>query len=80
MATAARRCCGQTNSTRAYGSITARGGAQGGDGGLIETSGHWLDVWGVNINASAPNGKNGTWLLDPADVTIIRAANDQRSR
>ena len=34
------------DSTRAYGSITARGGAQGGDGGLIETSGHWLDVCG----------------------------------
>ena len=27
-------------------------------------------MWGVNINASAPNGKAGTWLLDPADITI----------
>jgi filamentous hemagglutinin family protein len=58
------------NSTRAYGSITSRGGAQGGDGGLIETSGHALDVTGIKIDASAPNGKAGTWLLDPADVTI----------
>ena len=58
------------DSTRAYGSITARGGAQGGNGGLIETSGHWLDVFGIGINAGAPNGKNGLWLLDPADVTI----------
>jgi filamentous hemagglutinin family protein len=61
------------DSTRAYGGITARGGAQGGNGGLIETSAHWLDVWGVNINASAPNGKAGTWLLDPADITISAA-------
>ncbi len=61
------------DSTRAYGSITARGGAQGGNGGLIETSAHWLDVWGININASAPNGKAGTWLLDPADITISGA-------
>jgi len=61
------------DSTRAYGSISARGGLQGGDGGLIETSGHWLDVAGININASAPQGKGGTWLLDPADVTITGA-------
>lgn len=62
------------DSTRAYGSITARGGAQGGNGGLIETSSHWLDVTGIQINASATNGKNGLWLLDPADVTISAAA------
>ena len=58
------------DSTRAYGSIAARGGALGGNGGLIETSGHWLDVTGIQANASAPNGRSGTWLLDPADVTI----------
>ncbi len=61
-------------STRAYGSITARGGAQGGNGGLIETSAHWLDVAGIRIDASAPNGKNGLWLLDPADITISGGA------
>jgi filamentous hemagglutinin family protein len=61
------------DSTRAHGSITARGGALGGNGGLIETSGHALDVFGIGINASAPNGKNGLWLLDPADVTITAA-------
>ena len=58
------------DSTRAYGTITARGGALGGNGGLIETSAHWLDVEGIKINASAPNGERGLWLLDPADVTI----------
>jgi filamentous hemagglutinin family protein len=58
------------DSTRARGSISARGGAQGGDGGLVETSAHWLDVVGIKVNAGAPNGKSGTWLLDPADVTI----------
>lgn len=61
------------DSTRAYGSITARGGAQGGNGGLIETSGHWLDVGDANVNASAPNGRPGMWLLDPSDVTISLA-------
>ncbi len=58
------------DSTRAGGLITARGGAASGNGGMVETSGHWLGVTGINVNASAPNGMGGTWLLDPADVTI----------
>lgn len=53
-----------------YGSISARGGAVGGDGGLIETSAHdGLNVQG-SADASAAHGKAGTWLLDPYDVTI----------
>ena len=62
------------DSTRAYGAIAARGGALVGDGGLIETSGHWLDVSGIKVSASASNGKPGMWLLDPTDVTISNAA------
>jgi filamentous hemagglutinin family protein len=63
------------DSTRAYGTITAIGGSQSGNGGLIETSGHWLDVNGISINASAPNGARGAWLLDPSDVTISAGAD-----
>ncbi|WP_404296252.1 filamentous hemagglutinin N-terminal domain-containing protein [Halomonas sp.] len=62
------------NSTRAYGSISARGGSQSGDGGLIETSGGWLDVADIRIDTRAPNGDVGMWLLDPADITISSAA------
>ncbi|MBI3312708.1 MAG: S-layer family protein [Candidatus Omnitrophica bacterium] len=58
-------------STRAYGSFSAKGGALSGDGGLIETSSaNFLDVDGASVDASASNGKAGTWLLDPYLITI----------
>lgn len=58
------------SATRAYGSFEAKGGPNGGDGGLIETSGHWLDVAGITADASAIHGTGGVWLLDPNDITI----------
>jgi filamentous hemagglutinin family protein len=61
-------------STRALGQVSAHGGTQGGDGGLIETSGQWLDVAGLRVDTRAPLGQIGTWLLDPADITISAAA------
>ncbi|BAO31225.1 hypothetical protein SUTH_03455 [Sulfuritalea hydrogenivorans sk43H] len=59
------------DTTRAYGSISARGGASGGDGGFVETSGkRYLDFL-ATVDTSAPNGKTGTLLLDPTDITIV---------
>ncbi|MBI5438829.1 MAG: filamentous hemagglutinin N-terminal domain-containing protein [Nitrosomonadales bacterium] len=63
------------NTTHAYGSFSARGGAQSGNGGLIETSGHYLEVAGIRIDAAALNGAAGTWLLDPVNATIGTALN-----
>ena len=52
------------------GELKARGGADYGNGGRIETSGYTLDVYGIRVDASAENGINGLWLLDPRDITI----------
>ena len=53
------------------GSISARGGAQSGNGGQVETSGHdlFLDP-GAAVVTVAPQGKSGYWLLDPANIDI----------
>ncbi len=62
------------NVTKAYGNISAEGGSESGSGGFIETSGKYLDVNGVFVNTSADQGETGTWLLDPANLTISTAA------
>jgi filamentous hemagglutinin family protein len=60
-----------TDSTQAYGSFSAKGGLISGNGGLIETSGNnFLDVAGINVDATAVNGLPGTWLLDPTNITL----------
>jgi filamentous hemagglutinin family protein len=58
--------------TEFYGNISAKGGSKGGNGGMVETSGHYLNAQGV-VNASAPKGSAGEWLLDPADLTITNS-------
>ena len=56
---------------RVYGSISARGGAASGNGGLVETSGHYLDVKGIRVDTSSRRGKRGNWLLDPYDIDVV---------
>jgi filamentous hemagglutinin family protein len=52
------------------GSISVRGGATFGNGGFVETSGHQQLAFNGSVDTGAPNGKHGTLLLDPQDVTI----------
>lgn len=57
--------------TQFYGNISVTGGAQGGNGGWIETSSaNYLDVNGGRVNALAHYGNPGTWLLDPTNIYI----------
>jgi hypothetical protein len=59
------------SNTTFAGTILARGGLQGGDGGFVETSSQQLLNYSGTTDTRAPNGKVGTLLLDPFDVSII---------
>ena len=52
------------------GSIQARGGAEAGDGGLVEVSGKQALLFNGLVDAGATYGKAGSLLLDPYDFTI----------
>ncbi len=59
--------------TRAFGTFNALGGANSGNGGRIETSGHFLDTAGVKGSASAALGTGGEWLFDPFNISIVNS-------
>ena len=49
----------------------------GGDGGFIETSAAKVNISDdAKITTYAPNGKTGTWLIDPTDYTIASSGGD----
>jgi len=58
--------------TSVAGILQAMGGALSGNGGFIETSSRGAVDFAstAQMNTSAPNGKAGTWLLDPTDIFI----------
>ena len=66
--------------TEVNGSISAKGGGAGGDGGFIETSASKVR-FGDNMAISTlatpgRGGRNGTWLIDPTDFTIASSGGD----
>ncbi len=52
------------------GTILARGGARGGDGGFVEVSSHDVLNYRGTTDTRAPRGATGTLLLDPYNVLI----------
>lgn len=64
------------DTTRVYGNISARGGAQSGNGGFVETSGHRYLQYDATTDLRAAHGSYGTLLLDPNDLTIHDCCSD----
>jgi filamentous hemagglutinin family protein len=56
--------------TRYLGSLSVRGGAQGGNGGNAEVSGKQNLSYAGSADLAAPAGKSGTLLLDPLDILV----------
>jgi filamentous hemagglutinin family protein len=67
-----------TSVTRVYGTLLAKGGINGGNGGRIETSGHWVGV-GIAPNVFASAGIAGEWLIDPYNITVSDIADGTSS-
>lgn len=53
-----------------FGLVSARGGKEGGNGGLVEISSHGVLIPSGLVDTKAEKGKFGTLLFDPVDVTI----------
>ncbi|MBK9161366.1 MAG: filamentous hemagglutinin N-terminal domain-containing protein [Nitrosomonadales bacterium] len=64
------------DTTRYSGAISARGGANAGDGGFVEVSGKGVLAFNGTADRRAPHGSAGTLLLDPTDLQIITPGVD----
>ena len=64
--------------TTVSGTILVRGGPNGGNGGLVETSsGGTLSIASsATVDASAPHGTAGLWYLDPTNIIIDNGGSD----
>jgi len=65
--------------TQFRGSIDAKGGDNGGDGGNVEVSGKAHLSYSGSVNTLAAKGKTGNLLLDPYNVTISTGTDTNQS-
>ena len=67
-----------TETTQVGGSISARGGDAGGNGGFVETSGAHVRITdSARVTTAARMGLSGTWLIDPTDFTVSAGSASQ---
>jgi len=59
-----------------YGTISARGGIEAGNGGFVEVSGKEQLIVRGTVDTTAVNGVSGTLLLDPTDIVIANGSAD----
>ncbi|MFH1208288.1 MAG: filamentous hemagglutinin N-terminal domain-containing protein, partial [Candidatus Omnitrophota bacterium] len=60
--------------TSYYGHISARGGSEGGNGGFVQTSSSNTLIFNGFVDATAPGGARGTFILDPAGTSGYAAS------
>ncbi|MEM6432558.1 MAG: filamentous hemagglutinin N-terminal domain-containing protein [Cyanobacteria bacterium P01_D01_bin.115] len=59
-----------------FGTVSAQGGIQSGDGGFVEVSGAQSLAFRGAVNTAAPVGQPGALLLDPVDIQIFDGTAD----
>ncbi|MEQ1773578.1 MAG: filamentous hemagglutinin N-terminal domain-containing protein, partial [Burkholderiales bacterium] len=62
------------DATRYQGSVSAKGGANSGNGGFVEVSGKETLNFAGAVDTSAAKGNFGTLLLDPTNITVVAGA------
>lgn len=59
------------------GSFSAKGGANGGDGGFVETSGETVKIDSdISVNTLAPQGSAGNWTIDPDNLSVVAGTDE----
>ncbi len=64
------------NTVRVYGELSALGGMNSGNGGIVETSSLGLEILKAP-NVGAKHGLGGEWLIEPLNIDIVN--NDVKS-
>lgn len=68
--------CYASSSLVCSGALFAEGGSEFGDGGAVDISTGSILTYNGSVSTFAPNGKTGTLLFDPIDLTISTPPGD----